>query len=109
MMEAIIERIVMPWKAMIVFVLLTALVGLAQLVVYSFTIYEPKVKAGDITCTVKNYTREGVKVVANLRCGEHDAHISDAEFLAAYLSKPQPFVCTLYEGGERADCKTLKK
>ena len=108
-MEAIVREVIIPWKLLIGFVFVILVVTLLQLVVYSLTLYEPKVKAADIACTVKNYVEKGGMVAANLQCGEHEVYISDVEFLTAYLSKPQPLICTLYEDREEADCKKPMK
>jgi hypothetical protein len=108
-MEAIVKEVIIPWKGLIGFAFVILVVALVQLAVYGLTLYEPKVKAANITCTVKSYVEKDGVVTANLQCGEHEAYISNAEVLAAYLAKPQPLICTLYEGREKADCKVTEK
>ncbi len=97
---------ILPWKGLLT---LGVLVGAITLVesCAADSIKENTVTAEKATCSVRSFDEDSVAM--NLHCNaQGNAKVADAKLAVAYLRKPGPLVCTLYEGTE-ADCELAGK
>ncbi len=102
-MRSIVKEFILPWKALLGFGLVIAIVGGAQwgaaAVVNANTF-----SATNVACTLKAFDNNNVNVLMKVDCGGSEDSTKDAAFIAAYLQKPGTFTCTRYNWAY-ADCK----
>ena len=102
--KSVARSVILPWKGLITIGVIVGLISLIE----GCTAHVMKsgtTTAEKASCTVQSFDEgDDNSMVMNLRCNaEGRAKTNDAELAVAYLKKPGPLVCTLYQGAG-ADC-----
>ena len=105
-MESIVQKFILPWKGLLGFAFVIAVVGCIQWGV-SAAIRSNTVIARDAQCVLKSFDKESRTLIMKLDCGGAEDSTNDGEFIADYLMKPGPFACVRYSW-VYASCKMLE-
>lgn len=104
-MTNIVEKFILPWKVLLVFVVVIAVIAVIQLMI-ALGIASNTVQAGDTTCAVKSVDVSGERLTALLDCGESgETGTNNVRLIAAYIKGQKQFICTLYGGVGATECK----